>query len=196
MNQKYQIIYADPPWEYKQSGSKKNSRGMAKQHYTTMTTKDIGNLPIKNIKTDTSVCLLWATFPNIDQALIVLDKWGFIYKTACFVWVKKNKKSNTNFWGMGAYSRANAEVCLLGISKNTKAKQIVKSHAIHQIVETPIERHSKKPNEVRKRIEQLFGDVPRIELFAREKTKGWDVWGNEVESDINLLDFSTIKRDK
>jgi N6-adenosine-specific RNA methylase IME4 len=183
-DKKYNIIYADPPWEYKQSGSKTNSRGMAKQHYHTMSTEDICKLPIRQLATDDSLCFMWATFPNIDQALKVMQEWGFEYKTAAFVWVKKNKKSNTNFWGMGAYTRANAEVCLLGISKNTKAKQCVKSHAVHQIfeqlVESPIEEHSKKPDEVRQRILQLLGDIPRIELFARQYADGWDCWANEV----------------
>ena len=180
-NKKYNIIYADPAWEYRESGSKKNSRGMAKQHYSTMKTEDICRLDVQKISTDSTVLLMWVTFPRLEQGLQVISEWGFIYKTAAFVWVKKNKKAkDTNFWGMGAYTRANAEVCLLAISKNTKAKQIVKSHAIHQIIEQPIERHSKKPNEVRTNIVKLFGDVPRIELFARQKVEGWDAWGNEV----------------
>lgn len=177
---KYNIIYADPPWEYKQTGSKINSRGMAKQHYETMNTKDICELPIKNIKTENAICFMWATFPNIKEALKVMESWGFIYKTAGFVWIKKNKKSNTNFWGMGAYTRANAEVCLLGISKQTKAKQVVRSNAIHQVIESPIEQHSKKPDETRDRIINLLGDVSKIELFARQQVEGWDCWGNEV----------------
>lgn len=122
MDKKYQIIYADPPWEYKQSGSKVHSRGMAKQHYKTMCTEDICRLPIKDIKTGNAICFIWATFPNITEALKVMESWGFVYKTVAFVWVKKNRKTNTNFWGMGAYTRANAEVCLLGVSKQTKAK--------------------------------------------------------------------------
>ena len=179
-DKKYSIIYADPPWEYRQSGSKKNSRGMAKQHYNTMTTEDICRLPIREIATDESICFMWATFPNIDQSLKVLNAWGFTYKTAAFVWVKKNKKSNSNFWGMGAWTRANAEVCLIGISKKTKASDCVKSHAVHQIIESPIERHSKKPDGIRNRIIELLGDIPRIELFARQYADGWDCWGNEV----------------
>lgn len=179
-DKKYNIIYADPPWEYRQTGSKTNSRGMAKQHYNTMTTDDICILPVKDIKTENAICFMWATFPNIDQALKVMEAWGFIYKTAAFVWVKKNKKNNTNFWGMGAYTRANAEICLLGISKKTKASECVKSHAVHQIIESAIERHSKKPDETKQRIIELLGDVPRIELFARQYAEGWDCWGNEV----------------
>ena len=183
---KYNIIYADPPWEYKQSGGKTNSRGMAKQHYNTMSTQDICNLPIKELKTDNAICFMWATFPNIGEALKVMEAWGFEYKTAAFVWVKKNKKSNTNFWGMGAYTRANAEVCLLGISKKTKASEQVKAHNIHQIIEAPIERHSKKPDIIREKIVEPLGDLPRVELFARNTTEGWDVWGNEVECDLEI----------
>ena len=81
---------------------------------------------------------------------------------------------------MGAYTRANTEVCLLGISKETKASKVVKSHAVHQVIQSRIEEHSKKPHEARLRIEELLGDVPRIELFAREESLGWDCWGNEV----------------
>jgi N6-adenosine-specific RNA methylase IME4 len=190
---KYDIIYADPPWEYKQSGSKKNARGMAKQHYKTMSTKDICKVPVREIKKDTSILFLWSTFPNIKEAFKVMEAWGFIYKTAAFVWVKRNKKANSFFWGMGAYTRANAEACLLGISKRTKAKQIIKRHDIHQIIYAPIEKHSKKPDEARVRIVKLCGDVPRIELFAREKPPGWDVWGDEVKSDIWRDDSNGIK---
>ena len=178
-DKKYNIIYADPPWEYKKSGGTKNSRGLAKQYYPTMKTEDICNLPILNIKTDDAICFMWATFPTIAESLKVMKAWGFEYISAAFVWVKKNKKANTNFWGAGAYTRANAEVCLIGISKKTKAKQCVKSHSVHQIVESKIEEHSKKPNEVRERILKLLGDVPRIELFARQHADGWDCWGNE-----------------
>lgn len=177
---KYNIIYADPPWEYKQSGGKTNSRGLAKQYYNTMTTEDICKLPVKQIKTDNAICFMWATFPNIDQALEVMTAWGFTYKTAAFVWVKKNKKSDTPFWGMGAYTRANAEVCLLGVSKSTKAKQQVLRHDINQIIFSPVERHSKKPDIVSTKITELLGDVPRIELFARQKAGGWDCWGDQA----------------
>lgn len=177
---KYQIIYADPPWEYKLSGSKKNSRGMAKQYYQTMSTEDICNLPVRNIAIDSTIIFMWATFPNIAETIKVIEAWGFTYKTAAFVWIKQNKKSDSLFWGMGAYTRANAEVCLLGIGKKVKAKELVKSHTVHQIVQSRIEQHSKKPDIVRDRILDLVGDLPRIELFARQETRGWDCWGNEV----------------
>lgn len=182
-DKKYRVIYADPPWEYRQSGSKEKARGMAKQHYNTMPTADICNLPIQDIKTEDAICFMWATFPNIDQALKVMESWGFIYKTAAFVWVKTNAKSGSLFWGMGQYTRANAEVCLIGISKRTKAKEAVTSHAVHQIVIAPFTRHSRKPPEVRDRIKKLIGGGAYIELFARETATGWDCWGNEVGDD-------------
>lgn len=159
---------------------------MAKQHYATMKTDDICKLPVKAIKTDDAICFMWATFPNIDQALQVMSAWGFAYKTAAFVWVKKNK-NNSNFWGMGAYTRANAEVCLLGISKQTKANLCVKDHGVHQIIESQIESHSVKPNEARTRIIQLLGDVPRIELFARNKYDGFDCWGDDEKIMIDKI---------
>lgn len=180
-NKKYHVIYADPPWEYRQNGSKTKNQGMAKQHYNTMSTNDISLLPIESISTDQTVLFLWATFPNIGEALKVIEAWGFLYKTAAFVWVKKNKKADSLFWGMGAYTRANAEICLIAVKKGTKANQVVKRHDIHQIVAAPIRLHSQKPDEIRDRIVALMGDVPRIELFARNTTPGWDVWGDEVE---------------
>lgn len=153
---------------------------MAKQHYETMPTEKICELPVANLKKENSVCFMWATFPNIAEALKVMSAWGFTYKTAAFVWVKKYRKSEELYVGMGAYTRANCEVCLLGISKRTKAQQIVKSHSVRQVILSEKEEHSKKPSETRDRIVDLLGDVPRIELFARQQVDGWDCWGNEV----------------
>lgn len=164
---KYNVIYADPPWEYKQSGSAKNGRGMAKQHYPTMPTADICALPVRRICTDDALCFMWATFPNIGEALKVMESWGFTYKTAAFVWVKKNK-CGSNFWGMGQYTRANAEICLLGISKKTKASQVIKSHAVHQIIESIVRRHSEKPPETRDKIKALTGGG-RLSSYLRGK---------------------------
>lgn len=127
-----------------------------------------------------TACFMWATFPNIADAIKVMEAWGFKYKTAAFVWVKKNAKNGGNFMGLGAYTRANAEVCLLGVTPDFKAGASIKSHSVHQIIEAPFEGHSKKPDEARRRIVELLGDVPRIELFARQRADGWDAWGNEV----------------
>ena len=111
-----------------------------------------------------------------------MKDWGFVYKTVAFVWVKQNKNSSGIFMGAGSYTRTNAEICLLGVSENTQAKDFVKSHSVRQIVISPLREHSRKPDEVRDRIKQLVGpDNSCIELFAREGSTGWDVWGNEVD---------------
>ena len=181
-DKKYSVIYADPLWSYRQCGTGPKSRGNAAQHYYTMTTDDICALPVNDLAGGGgTACFMWATFPQIADALRVMEAWGFEYKTCAFVWIKKNRKSDTNFWGMGAYTRANAEICLLGVTPGFKAADRVKSHAVHQVIETPIQEHSAKPDETRKRIVELLGDVPRIELFARKRTPGWDAWGDELE---------------
>ena len=123
---------------------------------------------------------LWVTFPTLLESFEVIRAWGFQYKTVAFVWIKQNKKSDGLFWGMGYWTRANAEICLLATKGHPKRV----SKRVHQVVISHIEEHSKKPNEVRNRIVDLTGDVPRIELFARQTYEGWDAWGNEVQSDI------------
>lgn len=177
-DKKYQIIYADPPWAYKVWSKDTGLGRSAESHYPTMEKEDIEQLPISRISAENSVLLLWVTYPCLEQGLELIKKWGYKYKTCAFTWVKLNKKYPTDFVGMGYYTRANCEICLLA----TRGKPIQRqSRAIRQLVMSPIEEHSKKPAEVRERIVQLFGDTPpRIELFARQYAEGWDCWGNEV----------------
>lgn len=182
MNKKYNIIYADPPWQYKVY-SKKGAGRSAESHYPTMNIDDICNLPISEIADKNATLFLWATFPNLKEAFDVIKAWGFTYKTVAFTWIKQNKRSNTLFWGMGYWTRANAEICLLA----TKGTPQRKSAAVHQVIISHIEQHSKKPDETRDRIVQLMGNLPRIELFARQRAKGWDAWGNEIDSDIEFI---------
>ena len=104
------------------------------------------------------------------------DGWGFEYKTVAFTWAKTNKKSPGFFKGLGYWTRANPEMCLLA----TKGKPKRLSKSVRQLIISKLQQHSKKPDEIRNRIVELCGDIPRIELFARQKTQGWDVWGNEV----------------
>ena len=175
--EKYNIIYADPPWRFNVWSRDTGLERCADRHYPTMTKEDIENLPVKEIACKNAVLFLWVTYPCLEQGLELIEKWGFTYKTCAFSWVKLNKKSNTDFVGMGYYTRANNEICLLA----TRGKPLErKDKSVRQIVMTPIERHSKKPDEVRDRIVSLFGDLPRIELFAREHSEGWFCWGNEV----------------
>lgn len=181
MSKKYQIIYADPPWSFRGYDLKKQTRYVGNK-YPLMTTDQIKTLSIQSIVDENCVLFLWVTMPKLNECFDVIKAWGFEYKTVAFTWVKKNKKSGTWFWGMGRWTRSNAELCLLCTKGNPKRI----SASVHSIIDTPIERHSKKPDDIRKRIVNLMGNIPRIELFAREKIEDWDVWGNEVESDIDL----------
>lgn len=145
-----------------------------------MPLEDIKALPVSEIAAENCVLFMWTTIPFLRQSFEVIESWGFRYKTVAFVWIKKNRKADSLFWGNGYWTRANAELCMLATRGHPKRE----SAAVHQVILTHIEEHSKKPQEARERIVKLMGDVPRIELFARQKTDGWDVWGNEVESDI------------
>jgi len=185
---KYNIIYADPPWSYKNKmvmkGTHGNIRG-AQSFYETMKLKDIKKINIPS--GDNCILFLWVTMPLLQEGLDVIKAWGFEYKTCGFTWIKKTKNNKIHF-GMGYYTRGNAELCLIGL----KGKIEIINKSISQIIESPVQNHSRKPDEVRKRIVKLCGDLPRIELFARDRNelfneyKGWDVWGSEVKSDIKI----------
>jgi len=185
-NKKYQIILADPPWKYRQGKSMGiNFQGAADAQYPCMDYREICKLPVNKITDEKCILFLWATFPQLKEALAVMEAWGFEYKTLGFLWIKvyPNKPFQEVF-GVGYYTKSNAEICLL--ATKGKAHSLVKSNSISQIIKTPREKHSQKPNEVKNKIVQLVGNLPRIELFARQKTKDWDVWGDEVKSDIDL----------
>ncbi|MFA5395448.1 MAG: MT-A70 family methyltransferase [Methanogenium sp.] len=178
-SKKYSIIYADPPWSYKRKGGPKHI-GTAHQTYkSTMIDEDIYALPVKDICTKNAILFLWVTFPKLPIGLTTIQKWGFEYKTCGFSWIKVNKKKWTLFWGTGHYTRANAEICLIGV----KGKPKIKRHDIHSVVIAPNVKHSRKPTIVRDRIVKLCGDLPRIELFATQQIPKWDCFGNEIEND-------------
>lgn len=147
-----------------------------------MSIEELCALPVADIAAEDSALFLWATFPQLPEALRLIKAWGFTYKTVAFVWLKLNKKAHTWFYGLGFWTRGNAEVCLLA----TRGRPKRKSAGVHQFIISPIEQHSKKPDETRDKIAALMGDVPRIELFARQETAGWDTWGNETRNSIEL----------
>lgn len=174
---KYGIIYADPPWKYWESGYKNQS-----QHYDTLTNYALAKLtdkkgrPITDLPATNCILFLWATFPILRTAFELINEWGFIYSTCGFVWVK-SKKDGTGFaFGCGSWTRANAELCLIAIKGHISRL----NKSIPQIVYERRQEHSAKPAIVGKHIIALVGDLPRIELFARTKTSGWDVWGDEI----------------
>lgn len=173
-DKKYNVIYADPAWEYNDKCAS-GKRG-ASFHYKVNNIVTIQNLPVADIADKDCALFMWVPMPMLPVCWGVLDAWGFTYKTNAFTWVKRNRIKPTWFWGMGNWTRANAELCLLA----TRGKPKRVSAAVHSVVEEPIGRHSEKPDEVRQRIVKLMGDVPRIELFARQHKDGWDAWGDEL----------------
>lgn len=176
MGKKYKIIYADPPWQYRVY-SKKGQGRSAENHYHTMNIKDIMALPVDKIADKDCILFLWITFPCLKEGIEVMERWGFKYKTCGFNWVKRNKKKNTYFMGLGFWTRSNSEICLIG----TKGQPKRISKSVPQICDARIMEHSRKPAEIRERIVELCGELPRIELFARDKVKGWDSLGDEMD---------------
>jgi N6-adenosine-specific RNA methylase IME4 len=179
-NKKYQIIYADPPWSFsskelqKYDGKRFTSLD---KHYPTQNKNWIKNLPINDI-TDTDCALfLWSTDAHLGEAIETIKSWGFKYITVIFIWEKLTKTGKT-VANLGAWTMKNYELCLFG-TKGAMLKY-KKINNIYQKVAAQRTKHSKKPQQVKKNIELLFGNLPRIELFAREESEGWDVWGNEV----------------
>jgi len=181
---KYKIIYADPPWKYPENGSG-NRTVTGACGYPLMSLEDIKNLPIKDICDDTCILFIWVTFPRLEQGLEVIKVWGFQYYGLAFDWVKTSANDSPS-WGMGYYTRQNTEVCLIGVLKDKTKRIKPQIRNVLSVIHSPRMEHSRKPSEVRDFIVKICGDIPRIELFARQKTEGWDVWGNEVESDITL----------
>jgi N6-adenosine-specific RNA methylase IME4 len=174
-NMQFSIIYADPPWSYRDKAAA-GKRGVSFK-YDTMDLAGIKALPVPQIAAANATLFLWATMPLLREAFEVLAAWGFTYKTVAFVWTKLSAKSRRLHWGMGNWTRANAELCLLGV--RGRPKRI--NAGVHQIIQAPVREHSRKPDEARSRIVQLVGDLPRIELFATEKTDGWVAVGRQID---------------
>ena len=119
---------------------------------------------------------MWCTYPMLKEGLKTIEAWGFKYKSIAFQWIKQNKSGKGYFFGLGRWTRGNSECCLIAVKG--KPKRI--SSKVSQLVFSPLEEHSKKPAIVRDKIVELMGELPRIELFARQYADGWDCWGEEV----------------
>ena len=186
MEKKYQIIYADPPWEYSAGralAKKSLLSGGDSQHYPYMKIEDICKLPVNLICEDNSLLFLWTTAPKLNLAFDVIKSWGFEYATVAFVWEKVNINP-------GSYTLSSTEYVLVARKGNIPKPRGLRN--VKQFFQQKKGQHSSKPAEIRRLIEQMFPTQSKIELFAREKTEGWDVWGNEVESDIDLSPHSAL----
>lgn len=174
------ILYADPPWRL--SGS-----GKGCPPYPCLSTQDICALPVGSIAAPDCALFLWTVYSHLPDALAVISAWGFTYKTCAFTWVKRTPNDTGFFLGRGYWTHSNPEVCLLA----TRGQPRRVGTGIANLVISPRREHSRKPDEVRDRIVAVCGDVPRAELFARQKVPGWSAWGNEVECDFALTPLCT-----
>ena len=165
-SRKYSLIYADPPWLYAEGQSNRPKT------YSRMDDRSIRELPVPSIVAPSAALFLWTTNTHIPTALRVMGAWGFEYTTVAFVWSKVTSAGDPRI-GMGHYSRQSVELCLLGMRGRLERK----SKSVRQLVESVPTEHSEKPQIVRDRILELFGDLPRVELFACHTVPGWDSWG-------------------
>lgn len=172
---RYSIIYADPPWEYAAGRSlakKSLLSGEDHSHYMYMSHEELCSLPVGNIAEEKCLLFMWVTGPKLNEAFEVGSKWGFDYSTIAFVWEKQRINP-------GYYTLSSVELCLV-FRKNGIPLPRGKRN-VREFLSQHVDKHSKKPEEVRNRITLMFPTQRKIELFARCRTEGWDAWGNEVE---------------
>ena len=181
---KYKVIYADPPWHYKDNLAKTlTGDSRVKNQYPTMSNDELINFPINDFADDNCVLFMWVTIPKLQFGLELLKIWGFIYKT-CLVWNKQFNKRGGN--GMGSYFQINTEFLLMGIRGKIKQWWSGKSN----IINAEWRGHSVKPQQFRTLIELCTkGLEPKIELFARKKAYGWSVFGNDDRLNHESLDM-------
>jgi N6-adenosine-specific RNA methylase IME4 len=176
MRRKYGVIYADPPWSFRNWSTKGTGRN-AVSHYDCLDAAALASLPVADLAARDCALFLWATDPLLPRAIELIKAWGFEYKTVGFYWVKLNaraKHAADHFTGLGYWTRANPEQCLLA----TRGKPMRRAKDVRRLVVENRREHSRKPECVRDRIERLV-DGPYLELFARETKRGWDCWGNQ-----------------
>ncbi len=177
-NNCYKVIYADPPWSFA-TYSRKGKGRSSEAHYDCMTLDEIKKLPVSEWAAENCVLLMWATDPLLEKAFDVIRAWGFTYKTVGFYWAKLNKgalkpgNGGSNFFtGMGFWTRANPEPCLLA----TRGKPKRLNADVRKLVVSPRREHSRKPDEIPDRIEALC-EGPYLEMFGRASRPDWDSWG-------------------
>lgn len=177
MSRRYGAIYADPPWSFRNWSAKGTGRN-AISHYDCLDYEALAALPIGDLAADNCVLFLWAVDPLLPRALDLIKAWGFEYKTVGFYWVKLNAKATRGddyFTGLGYWTRANPEQCLLA----TRGKPPRLSKNVRKLIVDRRREHSRKPDEVRERIERLVNG-PYLEVFARETKSGWSCWGDQA----------------
>jgi N6-adenosine-specific RNA methylase IME4 len=170
-DRRFPVLLADPPWHFENFAEASGSHGSPLDHYATMATEAICALPVGDLATEAAVLFLWVTNPHlIPDAVQVLRAWGFEYKTN-ICWVKDKT-------GVGFYVRNKHELLLIATRGDMPTP--APADRPSSVIEAPRREHSRKPDEVYSIIEHMFPGLPRVELFARTRRVGWEVWGAEV----------------
>lgn len=202
----YSLIYLDPPWYYNSRANHKTRfRGGVHGHYPTMTMSQIVALPIPDLAAPDAAVLMWCTYPYLDEQIKLFRHWGFRFRTIFAQWVKLNSRGyarpeadpryrtdktyvkykdlyHSVFFGVGYYTKSNTEPLLLGM----RGQLPMQRNDLSSVIHAPRREHSRKPDEARDLIVAAFGDVPRLEMFARQKAQGWDIWGNTLPNDLEI----------
>ena len=188
---KYRVLYADPPWKFNNIGKKPSTEKStlfhsmnSEKHYDVMPLQDLKDMPINNVMDGNSALFLWVLGGYLQQGLDLMYHWGYTYKAVAFVWVKVHKSGKLRN-NLGPWTLPGSEMCLLGTRGNVH-KDYAVGYTEKQVHTGEVLAHSKKPDEFRRKIERMFPDQNRLELFAREENSGWDVFGNQVENSIQI----------
>jgi len=177
---KWDVIVADPPWSYTGAQDK---WGAAAKFYDTLTDDELRNLPVKDMMHKQSVLFMWATSPRMDAAIDLMRHWGLTYRGVSFVWVKTRQDGVTPIGAQGVRPtivKPTVEFVLAGTVCKTGRPLKLADEGVANVVLAPKREHSRKPDEVNRRIDRLYPDASKIELFARSKWPNWDAWGNQV----------------
>jgi N6-adenosine-specific RNA methylase IME4 len=179
----FDVILADPPWQYANRVARKPHKrtkfgGGVSTQYPTMAVDDICAMPVKGVAAPSALLFLWTTWPHLESGLRVMNAWGFDYVTIGLIWVK-TYPSGELFFGPGYYAKSNTEPCLLG-RRGRSMKPAVDT--VSSVIVSPVREHSRKPEAARHRIQQMYPTARKVELFARESSDGWEVFGNQVDA--------------
>lgn len=190
MTEPFDVLLIDPPWHFKVYNADKSDRH-ASHKYDLMSSEAICELPVEELAAENCALFVWATWPNLLEAIRAIEAWGaraavdgepITYRTLAWVWVKSNPSGFGFHLGMGYYTRANSEPCLLAV----RGQMPVQAHDVLALIHSPVREHSRKPDEQYGKIERLYPGARKCELFARRKREGWSSWGNEIDPDITF----------
>lgn len=178
---KYRVIYADPAWQFGNRNTGGTMKSAAEAKYTVTSLADMAAMPVAGLADERCLLVMWWVGAMPKEAIDLCKAWGFrLVNMNGFVW-RKLTKTGIPFFGMGFATRAGSESALIGV--RGKLGELIKDHSVRAVIESRVGRHSQKPHEFREAIEKLCGDVPRVELFARDAAAGWDCWGNQAPQD-------------